>query len=244
MTSSMIQNSSGERIDLSFHPGSRRETLVIFGHGLTGNKDRPLMMALAKGLSEKNWPCMRISYSGSGNSGGRFDQLTIRKEIKDLQSVLGSVPDWVKVAYVGHSMGAAVGVMTAARDLRIRLLISLAGMIRTAAFVKREFDALTPGKDCMWDEPEHPLSKDFVEDLQSIGDLLPQAASITQPWLLIHGDQDDLVPVQDSRDAHHVAVCRKRLLELPGVGHSFDEASYPLVIEAVHDWLSQHFAPA
>jgi pimeloyl-ACP methyl ester carboxylesterase len=238
MTSSVIKNPSGERIDLSFHPGSNREALVIFGHGVTGNKDRPLMVALAEGLSAKGWPCMRISFAGNGESDGRFEGCTITKEIDDLQAVLSAVPDYVRVAYAGHSMGAAVGVLTAANDLRIRALISLAGMARTADFVEREFGDVIPGAGCMWEDETMPLSEGFVADMKSIGDILPAAATVTQPWLLIHGSEDDVVPIQDGRDAHAAARCEKQWLEIEGAGHSFDETSYPRIIDAVDAWLT------
>jgi pimeloyl-ACP methyl ester carboxylesterase len=238
-----LQNPAGERLDHHFHPAERRGTLVILGHGLTGNMDRPLLVALAEGLSARGWPCLRISFSGNGGSQGRFEDSCITKQIADLKAVLDSVPDYVQIAYAGHSMGAAVGVLTAAEDLRIRALVSLAGMVRTADFVEREFGGQTPGKDLMWDEAGCPLSENFAEDLKSIGDVLSAAATVTQPWVLVHGVADDLVPVQDSRDAHAAAVCIKELLEIPGAGHSFDEATYPRIVDAMDAWLASHFGP-
>lgn len=242
LTSSVFKNLSGERLDFSFHRAERRDTLVILGHGLTGNKDRPLLVAIAEALSARGLPCLRLSFSGNGASEGRFEESNISKEIADLQAVLDGVPDYVKVAYVGHSMGSAVGVLTAAADLRIRALVSLAGMVRTADFVEREFGNLTPGKDCMWEDPAFPLAGTFLEDLRSIGDVLSAAAGVTQPWLLIHGDADDLVPVQDSREAYAATFARKKLVEIPGAGHSFEEETYPQVIAAIDQWLAAAFA--
>jgi uncharacterized protein len=241
MTASIIENTQGERLDVTFHPAARRDTLVILGHGLTGNKDRPLLCALAEGLASRGWPCMRISFSGNGASQGKFEDATITKEIGDLQAILDAVPDWVRIAYAGHSMGSAVGVLSAAIDLRIRVLISLAGMTHTADFVSREFGDLTPGMDCMWDETQFPLSKAFVDDLNSISSILPAAAAITQPWLLIHGAADDLVPIEDGQQAFEAAVSQKQWLELENAGHSFDETDFPRIVEAVHDWLTTHF---
>lgn len=242
MTQTKIRNRAGESIDTTFHPGSRADALVILGHGLTGNKDRPQLVALAEGLAANGWPCLRISYSGNGMSGGRFEDSCITKGISDLQAVLDMVPDTAKVAYIGHSMGSAVGVLTAARDLRIRALASLAGMTRTAAFVEREFSEITPGAGFMWDDGNFPLSQNFVDDLRQIESTLSAAESMIQPWLLIHGEADDLVPMEDSRDAYESANCTKQLLEIAGAGHSFDESSYPQLIEAVDRCLVEWFA--
>lgn len=241
MTGSEIRNREGEAIDYTFHPGMRADALVVLGHGLTGNKDRPLLVALANGLSALGWPCLRISYAGNGDSEGRFEDSCISKSIRDLQALLEVVPANVSVAYAGHSMGAAAGVLTAARDLRIRFLISLAGMTHTAAFVEREFSEVIPDQGIMWEDENCPLSRAFIDDLKMIGNTLSAAEAVTQPWLLIHGDADDLVPDQDSRDAFAAATCEKRLLEIPVAGHSFDDASYPQIITAVDEWLRPHF---
>lgn len=241
MTGAEIRNRSGESIDYTFHPGSRADVLVILGHGMTGNKDRPLLVALADGLAARGWPCLRISFSGHGGSEGRFADSCISKEVGDLQAVLDVVPNDVNVAYAGHSMGAAVGVLTAARDLRIRALVSLAGMTRAAAFVEREFSGVTPDAGLMWGDENFPLSRTLVDDFKAIDHTLAAAEAVTQPWLLIHGAADDVVPVQDGLDAFAAATCEKRWLEISGAGHPFDEASYPLLVAAVDEWLSAAF---
>jgi pimeloyl-ACP methyl ester carboxylesterase len=236
-----IRNSSGERIDHHFHPAERRDILVILGHGLTGNKDRPLLVAVADGLSARGWPCLRISFSGNGDSDGCFEDSNLTKQVGDLKAVLDNVPDYVRIAYAGHSMGGAVGVLTAATDLRIGVLISLAGMTHTAEFAQREFGTLVPGKDCLWEDEEFPLSAALMDDLVSAGSMLEPAAKVIQPWLLIHGMEDDVVPPKDSRDAHAAASGMKRLLEIPAAGHVFDERSYPLIVQAMDEWLRDFF---
>jgi pimeloyl-ACP methyl ester carboxylesterase len=236
-----IRNPSGERLDHHFHPAGRRDALVILGHGLTGNKDRPLLVAVAEGLAARGWPCLRFSFSGNGGSDGRFEETCLSKQVDDLKAVLGNVPDYVRVAYAGHSMGGAVGVLTAATDLRIGLLVSMAGMTHTADFAQREFGGLVPGKDCLWEDEDFPLSETLMDDFASVGSTLDAAAKIVQPWLLVHGAEDDVVPPQDSRDAHAAAGCEKRLVEIPAAGHVFDGASYPLIVDAMDQWLGIHF---
>ncbi len=238
---SQIDNARGERLDVAFHGGRRLGDIVVLGHGVTGNMDRPLLVAVANGLSELGWPCIRFSFSGNGQSEGLFEESTITKEIDDLRAVLKTVPQEKRIAYIGHSMGGAVGVLTASSGLNIQALVTLAGMVHTEEFVAREFGDVEPGKGYMWDEEDCPLSQTFVDDLNGIGDTLAASSQVMQPWLLIHGTADDVVPIQDSRDAFAAARCRKELLEIPDAGHSFGEDHYPVVIQAIHGWLESSF---
>lgn len=235
-----FRNRHGEKLDTTFHPGDRDDVLVVLAHGVTGNKDRPLLVAVAEGLSAKGWPCLRISYTGNGASEGEFGEATITKESGDLRDILSALPPGIKVAYCGHSMGGAVGVMTAAADDRIRVLVTLAGMIRTEEFCEREFGDVVPGEGYMWDQEACPLSRKYVDDMESIGDLFDEVGQVSVPYLLIHGTADDVVFIQDSRDAYDTAEEPKRLVEIPDAGHSFDESTYPQVISEIADWLDAY----
>jgi pimeloyl-ACP methyl ester carboxylesterase len=235
-----FRNRLGEKLDTAFHSGNREDALVLLGHGVTGNKDRPLLIALAEGLAARGWPCLRISWSGNGLSEGDFRDSNITKESRDLRDVLDALPPKLKIAYIGHSMGGAVGVTTAAGDERIRVLVTLAGMIRTEDFCEREFGDVVPGKGFMWDEPSCPLSQRYVDDLGAIGDLFDEVGQVSVPWLLIHGTADDVVLIEDSRDAYDTAEDPKRFVEIQGAGHSFDDKTYPQVIQEAGDWLDEY----
>ncbi|NRA25809.1 MAG: alpha/beta fold hydrolase [Opitutales bacterium] len=136
----------------------RANWIVILGHGVTGNKDRDLLIDTAETLQARGFDTLRISFSGNGESDGAFTACTVSKEVQDLRSVVdAAAEDYDHIAYIGHSMGAAVGVLATANDARIQLLVSLAGMVDTKKFALTEFGELEPGKDCMWDERDCPL---------------------------------------------------------------------------------------
>ncbi len=231
-----IRNADGEELDATWHGGGQAGAVVVLGHGVTGNKDRPFATALASGLEAAGRSALRFSFSGNGESGGAFEASTISKEVADLGAVLDSLAGR-PVAYVGHSMGAAVGVQRASRDPRIRLLISLAGMVRTAEFCERKFGELTPGLDCMWALDGCPLSQAYVDDMQAVGDVLPAAAGIQVPWLLVHGDADTVVPYADSEAALAASSGRAELIRLPGADHVFTPPALDAMTAAVLDWL-------
>jgi len=240
MTLPEFRNRSGELLDTAFHPAGRDDVLVLLGHGVTGNKDRPLLLAVAEGLAARGLPCLRISFAGNGDSEGRFEDCTVSKECDDFRSILDALPAGLKIAYAGHSMGGGVGVRVTSSDSRIAVLITLAGMLRLADFHQAEFGDVTPDEGLMWDEPDCPLSKTFADDMTSLGELFEEAATVKAPWLLIHGTADDVVLPRDSRDGHAAAGEPKKLVEVEGAEHSFDESTYPQVIEAIAAWLETH----
>ncbi len=238
-----ISNRHGERLDTAFHPGSPgSRRLVVIGHGVTGHKDRPFLVALAEGLAAAGIPALRLSWSGNGASEGAFSESNITKEVDDLGSVLDAAEraGWV-LAYAGHSMGGAVGVRRAARDARIRLLISLAGIVRTREFAESAFGHLTPGKGLMFDKPGLILSQTYMDDLRHIDAVADDAARVTVPWLLVHGTNDDLVPIHHSYDALARAGDNARLVELSGANHVFEPGATPAMVDTVVTWCREQF---
>ena len=181
---------------------------------------------------------MRFSFSGNGDSEGAFTDSTITKEVADLGKVIDTLSEY-KVCYVGHSMGGAVGVLRASTDERIQVLVSLAGMVHTKAFAEREFSDATPDAGFMWDEPDCPLSQTYVDDMATIDSVAKHASKFAVPWLLVHGSEDDIVPIQDSIDVLQFANEPTELLELPGVDHVFSGDGTPAMVEKVVAWIDQ-----
>jgi len=74
---SEIRNNEGEKLDYRFHaaPGSggadSKSPIVVIGHGVTANLDRPFIAGLAEGLAAAGVPALRFSFAGNGESEGR-----------------------------------------------------------------------------------------------------------------------------------------------------------------------------
>jgi len=232
-----IRNEQGERLDYTYHKGNDNR-IVVIGHGVTGNKDRPALIALAEGLADAGISVLRFSFSGNGDSEGEFTDSTITKEVADLGSVIDVLSD-NRICYVGHSMGGAVGVLRAATDEHIEVLVSLAGMVHTKAFADREFGDVTPDQGFMWDEPDCPLSQVYMDDMAAIDSVAKHASKFGGPWLLVHGSEDDIVPIQDSIDVLQFANEPTELFELPGIDHVFSDDGTPIMVEKVVAWISQ-----
>ena len=233
-----IRNAQGERLAFTFVPGaSDVRNLVVIGHGLTSDKERPWSEGLSLRLQERGIPSLRIAWSGNGESEGSFPDSTISKEVKDLGSVLDALPGW-NISYIGHSMGGAVGLLRAAQDARICGLVSLAAITHSAAFFDRLFGDLPLGEPLL-DKPHCPLGEALGADMRAIGTTLGFASSVRIPWLIVHGVEDDVVPAQDSVDLHGAAPAEAQLVLLEGVDHSFTADGLPQMLDAVVPWLVQ-----
>lgn len=214
-----IRNEAGERIDHTFTAGAAgRRDLVVVAHGVTSHKERVPLIAVCDALAAEGIASLRVSFSGNGESEGRFEDCTITKEVADLGSVLDALSGW-RVAYVGHSMGGAVGVLRASVDTRLTALVSMAGMVHITEFMERVFGDLKPG-DWMLGKPECPMSAAFLDDARRHHSVLAAGRDVKCPWFIVHGTADDLVPLKDSLDMVEEAN-GPELLELPGVDHRY-----------------------
>jgi alpha/beta superfamily hydrolase len=241
-----FRNGHGELLDVAYEPpadstlpSNPPRAIVVLAHGVTAHKDRPWLVTLAGAFSGVGLASLRVSFAGNGASEGRFEEAVPSKEVEDLGRVLDALERWgvESIGYAGHSMGGAVGVLRAASDPRIACLVSLAGMVHVHAFFQRHFAHLPPGAP-MLGKPECPWSPALSDDAARIGSVTGQAAAIHVPWLLVHGDADELVPYQDALDARAAAGGRPELVTLPGVDHRFTGAM-PQVVDAVVPWLRE-----
>lgn len=234
---SELRNARGERLSSAFTPGAPDgRDLVVLGHGVTSDRDRPWSEGLAAALAERGIASLRIAFSGNGESEGEFADCTITKEVEDLGAVLDACEGW-RTSYVGHSMGGAVGLLRAVSDERLHALVSLAAVTHTREFVDRVFGHLAEGEP-MLDKPHCPFSLALRADLQALGTLAPRAREVRVPWLVVHGDEDEIVPLGHSLDLFAAAGDRLEFVRLEGVDHSFSGAGLGRMLDAVAPWLA------
>lgn len=238
-----IQNLQGETLEYDFLPGKEGSSeLVVIGHGVTANKDREWAVTLSDALAHAGIASLRFSFSGNGGSGGRFEDSCPSKEADDLRCVLKAVSDW-EVTYVGHSMGAAVGVLVASTETSILRLVSLGGMVDTADFAQRKFGDQVPGRSLMWEKPECPLAQSFMEDMAKLDSMETRAQSMALPWLFVHGSADTVVPPEESERLYKQDAPFRTFLCLPDADHVFSGDHAAIMATQVVDWLQSDLNP-
>jgi alpha/beta superfamily hydrolase len=74
-----------------------------------------------------------------------------------------------------------------------------------------------------------------MNGMAAIGSVQNLAASIQVPWLLVHGTEDDVVPLQDSLDIQ--ANQKVELFQIEGADHVFEGNSTQRMAEKVTQWV-------
>jgi uncharacterized protein len=236
-----LRNGEGELLDFRFHGcEGDSDALVLIGHGVTANKDREWAITLSETLARSGVSSLRFSFAGNGQSEGAFEASCPTKETRDAEAVLDFVcaqnrQHKGRILFAGHSMGAAVGVLLAARDKRLAGLISLAGMVHTAEFAQRKFGAQHAGASFMWDLPLCPLSQAFLDDMETVGSVLSLGREIQVPWLLVHGTADTVVPIQESKEIAQQAP-NSAFEAIPEADHIFSTTADEMA-RIVCDWI-------
>ena len=110
---------------------------VILLPAAAGDRDAftqgiPTFAQLAGAMADAGFLAVRYDKRGFGQSGGRAESATIQDYAEDVRSVVRWLQqrkdiDAKRIAIIGHSEGAWVALLAAARERRISAVISLAG---------------------------------------------------------------------------------------------------------------------
>jgi dienelactone hydrolase len=110
--------------------------VLLAGSGV-GDRDGviqgvPTLAQLAGAIAESGMMAVRYDKRGNGQSGGRSESATVSDFAEDVRSVvrwLEKRPDVdpKRIAVVGHSEGAWIGLLAASRERRIAAAVSIAG---------------------------------------------------------------------------------------------------------------------
>jgi hypothetical protein len=92
----------------------------------------PTLAQLAGAIAKAGYLVVRYDKRGFGQSGGRSESSTLADQAEDVRSVVRWLNDrkdvdTKRIAIVGHSEGAWVAMIAAARERRLAAVISLAG---------------------------------------------------------------------------------------------------------------------
>jgi len=258
--------------DLPDEPGER--PAVVICHGFKGFMEWGFFPALAALLAERGYVAVRFNLSGTGMRPGdervtdpdAFRANTYSRELAELLAVLDATGEAIapgrvdrgRIGLLGHSRGGGDALLAAAtpawRD-RLQALVTWAAIA--------DVDRFTPEQKEEWRRSgELPVTNARTGQRLALGaglladieeratelDLLAAAAVRRAPWLIVHGAEDESVPVAEAHRLAERAAGRAELLVVPGASHTFGSrhpfaGPTPQLIQALNAtqaWLREH----
>lgn len=197
---------------------SSRAPAAVLVHGWGGSAQD--MAPLAEPLLGAGMHVLLLD----ARSHGRSDDAAITSMpaiADDLQVGLGwirarSDVDASKLVLVGHSVGAGACLLVASREPGVVAVVAIASMAHPRQFMRRLLEYRLP-------LPIARLALRFVEDAvgQPFDGFAPvnTIRDIGERVLIVHGDQDMTVPLQDAHALHAASGGAAELLVVRDAGH-------------------------
>jgi uncharacterized protein len=142
-----------------------------------------------------------------------------------------------RLAVIGHSLGGWAAIVAAATDQRLRAVAAcgaaadLAALELSPAGIERELTRfLAAGPDAFARQRDDVAGR--LRPLDLVGSIPPR------PLLIVHGSDDEWVPVEQARRLRDRAGEPCRYVEIGGANHAFSWHRGPLR-DLIVGWLDQ-----
>jgi dipeptidyl aminopeptidase/acylaminoacyl peptidase len=225
--------SEGQRISGILHlPDKENPPYIIASHGLLSSKDSEKYIALGEKIAREGMAMLRFDFRGIGESEGSEEDNTVSKKITDLSAAVDfirSPPGLEKrIGLIGSSLGGFLSLMKASMDNEIRAVVIWATPLH--------MDDLGSKKQ----EEDYPLPPEaFFEDLPKhrLLPLLPKVSNC----LVIHGEKDELVPMEQALGIFDRMISPKEIHVIGGADHRLtDPLHRQRAIELSVDWFKKY----
>ena len=242
-------NHRGEKLAGTLHvPSGPSHTGVVFGHCFTCSRHTRVLRQIGQGLVDGGFHVLRFDFSGNGQSEGDFSESTYSKQVAEIKTAASFVSargvSWIGLA--GHSMGAIVAMLAAVEMESVKALCALAA--RSSGLTLDRFLSTTQ-RDQLERTGRVPfasrgralqLTQEFFTDAVRY-DLPSMLASLRQPLLVVHGDQDEIIPVDEAYKLRRLKPAETEVAIIPGADHMFSHDEHrQQVASLVVQWFKKH----
>jgi len=211
----------------------KKVPLILILHGFVGNKvgEHRLFVKAARYFTKKGYAVFRFDFSGCGESDGDYADVTVTKQLAEVQAVLNYVSklkevDANKITLVGHSLGGTVASITAAEDCRIKNLILWSPVGRPyedITGILGEQALEVSRKNGLVDYKGFYVSELFLKDLKKHRPL-EAIRSYKNAALIIHANEDEDIPKEHA--ARYLKVLQQRAIQVRVDAHYVEKADH------------------
>jgi len=206
----------GAKLALVLHlpAGAAPCPCVVACHGLSASKDSDKYLLLGDELPRAGLALARFDFRGCGESSGREDETTIATRLEDIRAVLALLEGHARLDRRFGLLGSSLGGFVA-----LHLAAERAGLPVVTWNAPASLEDL--GDDARRSEG---IGIPFLLELSS-HTYATSPAGVTR-HLAIHGEADDVVPVEHGAVLHARAAEPCDLVIIPGADHRLTDPDH------------------
>ena len=211
--------------------GNKKYPCIILSHGLISSKESSKYLAISENLVQDGIATCRFDYHGCGESEGSIEDTTLTIRVGNLDSVFEYVLthhliDPERIGILGSSFGGSACIVKSARDKRVRCI----SLWATPYILEKQGDGRISDIEF----------RDTIYNDFSTYDLLSEAKKISYA-LVVHGEDDETVPVHEGKAIYKNIKRPKKLSIIKGGDHIFSIASHrEKAIELAINWFRHY----
>lgn len=196
-----VKNSQGLTLTAILKGEKKDAPVVVMCHGYSSSKNSVSTEGLSNELVKRGLTTFRFDFTGCGESEGDLASLIPSQGLDDLKAAVKTL-NRKEFALYGSSFGGHVSLWYASE--KPVLALALKAPVSDYAFVVSEEIG--------------ERRKRFIENTKNIN-MFERAKNIKAPVLIVHGDADDVVSIEQSKKLIEFLGEEKHLEILPGVTH-------------------------
>ncbi|MBW2963590.1 alpha/beta fold hydrolase [Candidatus Woesearchaeota archaeon] len=245
-----FKNSKGDKLAGLLHLPDREGKFpaVIRAHGFRSGKDGETSIILGEKL-DRDFVFLRFDFWGHNESEGDFVNLTPSEEIDDMNAAIDFVSkleqvDPERIGIQGSSLGGMVAIYTTANNPKVKAAVFLCPVSDFKKTFSRMED-VEEWKKQGWKftynskNQEFKIGYHFFEDGCKYN-LYKEADKIMIPTLIIHGDADKSVALEDSQELFkHLKNSKLEIIK--GADHQFTNPEhFKTMVEKTIEFFKQN----
>lgn len=224
---------------------------IVMLHGFGGEHIGPhaLFTKTARALASAGYAVLRFDFRGSGDSEGRYEEVTLQDQIDDaIQAVdflkMRLEVDASRIALLGLSLGGLIASFAAplveAQVVVLWSAVANLGQLFAGSDIAGQMQHATG--DGVIDGGGLALNPEFVAEAMRF-DPLEAISHYEHPALVIHGTNDETVPFEHGQLYRASLDGRATFVPIEGADHVYSSLVWERqVIETTRDWLDQQLA--
>lgn len=210
---------------------NKEKPIVVLCHGLSSSKDSRTYVSLQEILNNHKISTFRFDFFGHGESEGEFENVTISEAADDILNAIKFLKQlgYTKIGLMGSSFGGMASILVASRikDLFVLALKSpvsdyLGKLIAQRS--KQEIEMWRRRGFIYYSSNGRKLKLLFFEDAEKINGY-EAAKKIKTPTLIVHGNEDETVPIEQSKKTASL-IKNSKLEIIKGANHRYSDSQH------------------